>query len=258
MVAEEPVYLCVDAFGVVIPLEVRGQRLALAVRAAWNDALSDALPEARPVTVAIGRGTAEVHGSSVAEVLHRLSPVVTMRAIDQRAGRLIMMHAAVLADPMTGAAAVLVAPSGTGKTTAAVTLGADFVYLSDETAAIASDGSVLAYRKPLSIIETPGALLKKQLAASSLGMNVHGADCRVTAFLFIDRREDHSTTPEVTRLDVVRSIERAAPQVSYLPSLDRPLHQLAGVLKLARGLYDVRYREAASLGPVIRQVLGAS
>src|ERR671912_297894 len=129
--------LLVDAFGVIVPLRVRGAELAAAVREAWRDALTDREAGVSPLTVAIGTNTpAQVRGADIEEVLHHLSPAVTTHALVARAGQLMMLHAAALADPRTGATAVLVAASGTGKTTASRTLGKRFIYLSDETAAI--------------------------------------------------------------------------------------------------------------------------
>ena len=248
--------LCVDAFGVVVPVEVHGADLAAAVGGAWQDALTTAEPTVGPVTAAVtGHTSAMVQGVDIEEVLHNLSPAVTTHAIGQRAGRLVMLHAAALAEPDTGATAVLVAASGTGKTTAARTLGRRLLYLSDETAAITRDGHVLPYRKPLSIIESLGTHLKTQVAASTLGLDTSPCECRISALLVIERVPDHPDQPSVTPLDVVDAIAAIAPQTSYLPSLERPLHRLAEVIEFAGGAHRVTYREAATLDPVIRRLL---
>ena len=232
--------ICVDVFEVIVPVDVLGAGLADAVAVAWHDAISEKEPTVPPVTVAVGLdAAAQIRGGDIDEALHFLSPAITLHAIAARAGQLVMLHAAALADPQTGATAVLVAASGTGKTTAARILGGQFIYLSDETAAITHHGRVLAHRKPLSIIETPGKALKTQLAASALGLDTSSRDCRLGALVVIERAPDHPDTPTVNRLEPVDAIAAIAPQTSYLPSLDRPLHRLAEVIDLAGGAHHV-------------------
>lgn len=253
----EVTQLRVDAFGVVVPIEVHGPDLAEAVADAWRDALTEAEPSVPAISAAVGLDApTQVRGADVDEVLHYLSPTVTTHAIGARIGELVMLHAAALADPSTGDTAVLVAASGTGKTTASRTLAQRLVYLSDETAAIGRDGRVLPYRKPLSIIESAGSPLKRQVAASAMGLNTEQGEFRIKALLVIERSPNHPARPTVTTLDVVDAIAAIAPQTSYLPSFERPLHRLAEVIRHAGGAHRVTYREAATLEPVIADLLG--
>ncbi|KRF35044.1 hypothetical protein ASG94_13000 [Nocardioides sp. Soil805] len=247
----------VRGLGVDVALEVVGAELAQAVHSAWRDAVS---PEVRgtPITlrVAVGPATAgDVTGATLGEVLHYLSPVVTTRMIDRRAGELVMLHAAALADPVTGATAVLVAPSGTGKTTAAATLGRSMVYLSDETSAITAEGHVLPYRKPLSVIE--GGHLKTQRSPSELGLLTTDTEARLAALLVIERRVDHEGEPRVDPLALVDALAALTPENSYLARLERPLHRLADLVDLAGGAHRVTYRESADLSPLLSRLLGA-
>ena len=76
-----------------------------------------------------------------------LSIDVTLAALAQRAGELLLLHAAGLAAPDGGGVVVLVGPSGRGKTTAARVLGRHFRYVSDESIGIDTDGTVLPYRR---------------------------------------------------------------------------------------------------------------
>ena len=241
---EEPVR--VAAFGVVVPILPSSSALRAAVMEAWHDALTEEPSSAEPV---------EASGDDIAAALHHLSPAVTVRAIDARAGELVMLHAAALADPDTGRTAVLVAASGTGKTTASRTLGKRFVYLSDETAAIARDGAVLPYRKPLSIIES--GPLKTQVAPSALGLLTTDRACHLAAVIVLDRDPDHSGAPAQSRMDTIDAIAAIAPQSSYLPTTPRPLHRLAELIQLAGGAHQVTYAEAADLEDVLVQLLGA-
>ena len=148
-----------------------------------------------------------------------------------------MLHAAALADPATGRTAVLVAASGTGKTTASVTLGRSFAYLTDETSAITADGVVLTYRKPLSIID--GGHLKKQVAPSAA--RTARDRTRVPAGRPARDRAGplHQGAPTVEPLETVDAIAAIAPQSSYLPSMDKPLHRLAELIHLVGGARHV-------------------
>lgn len=235
----------VSAFGVVVPIR-SSEKLRGPVRAAWRDALTDDDPTTAEV-VAVG--------TDIESALHHLSPAVTTAAIDTRAGQLVMLHAAALADPGTGRTAVLVAASGTGKTTASVTLGKKFAYLTDETSAITPDGVVLPYRKPLSIIA--GGHVKQQIAPSELGLLATERECRLAALLVIERDPQHQGEPIVEQLETVDAIAAIAPQSSYLPSMDKPLHRLAELIHLVGGARHVQYAESADLEPVITQFLAA-
>lgn len=233
----------VEAFGVVVPIRA-GADLREPVLAAWRDAMTEDVATVEPV---------EAGGPTAESALHHLSPAVTTAAIAARAGELVMLHAAALADPSSGRTAVLVAASGTGKTTASVILGTTFAYVTDETASITPDGVVLPYRKPLSIID--GGPLKKQVAPSALGLLAPERECRLAALLVIERDPSHAGEPIVEPLDTVDAIAAIAPQSSHLPSLDRPLHRLADLIHLVGGAHRVRYAESSDLEAVLARLL---
>lgn len=255
---DSAIHVVVSAIGVNIGLVVSGRDLADEVKTAWQDALTES--PGRPskvLTVALGsQPRADVWGVSIEEVLHRLSPAVTQAAINHWAGDLMMLHAAAMADPATGATAVLVAASGTGKTTASRTLGRRFAYLSDETAGITRDGIVLPYRKPLSIIET--GQLKTQVSPSTLGLLATGLECRIGALLLLDRQPDHAGRPTVSPMDTIDAIAAMAPQSSFLPSVERPLQRLAELVDMAGGAHLATYREATDLEQPIADLLKAA
>lgn len=244
-VTDDEVVAHVSAFGVVVPIR-SSEELRHPVLGAWRDALTDDDPTTAEVAAV---------GTDIESALHHLSPAVTTAAINARAGQLVMLHAAALADPATGRTAVLVAASGTGKTTASVNLGRTFAYLTDETSAITPDGVVLAYRKPLSIID--GSHVKKQIAPSELGLLATGRECRLAALLVIERDPQHQGEPTVEQLETVDAIAAIAPQSSYLPSMDKPLHRLAELIHLVGGARHVRYAESADLEPVLTQLLAS-
>ena len=261
-VADEGSDLCVgiNALGVDLDLVATTAELAIAIREAWHDALSTE-PRAAAVSItatlasADGADDADVRGTDAAEVLHHLSPIVTQRAIEARVGDLLMLHAAALADPTTGATAILVAPSGTGKTTASRRLGKTFAYLSDETAGLERDGRVVPYRKPLSIIE--GGWVKTQLAPSALGLLDTDLECRLAAVLLLERSPDHGDEPTVTPLHTIDAIAAVTTEASYLARTEKPLHRIAEMLHLAGGAHRVTYREAETLEPVLHDLLAS-
>lgn len=248
-----PTSISVVALGVVIRIDCEDGALAWRVTEAWADALaSDSQAPSSTLTAGMSP-TNDVTGRDVEEVLHHLSPAVTTRAIAARAGELVMLHAAALADPDTGATAVLVAASGTGKTTAASTLGHRFVYLTDETSAIGPDGVLVAHRKPLSIIRS--GHVKDQVSPSSLGLLTGDGPAHLGALLVIQRDPDHAGEPEVVVLETIDALALLAPQASSLGRLDRPLHRVVDLIERVGGVRHVRYAEAATLEPVLRDLL---
>ena len=258
MTADAAEVLSLSTMGVRVVCRIGDVTTARAVRSAWRDAATaDEDPRATGHDLSVGLDSAhDVHGRDLTELLHLLSPAVTQRAIAANRGELVMLHAAALADPDTGATAVLVAPSGTGKTTASTVLGRRFAYLSDETAAVGRDGEVLPYRKPLSVIED--GPFKAQRSPSELGLLMTDRRCHLAALLVIERDPEHLGDPVVSRMHDVDAIAALAPQSSYLPSLERPLHRLAEVIAMAGGAHHVRYREAETLGEVVEQLLRAA
>src|SRR5690242_6668193 len=120
------------------PTAAQAEELAHAVRRAWAWTLIDSwdgAPASDPLDLDV-----PLLGD-VETTLHHLSSALTLAVVERQAGRLWMLHAAALADPASGATVVLVAPSGTGKSTAARTLGRRWGYVTDETAGLAADGS---------------------------------------------------------------------------------------------------------------------
>ncbi|MBS0023272.1 hypothetical protein [Microbacterium paraoxydans] len=240
----------VAAIGAVIDIDAssRGQGFAGRVRAAWADALT---PHDAPQRAVV---RAREHGDDDA-ALAALSSDVTLAALALRRGdALWMMHAAGLADA-DGRVVVLSAPSGTGKTTAARRLSRRYAYVSDETVGVAADGTVVAYRKPLSVIEAASPH-KVQVAPSSLhpGAPLAGA-LRVAAVVVLDRRPDGPDSPVVERLDLAQALELLAPQTSYLSDAPHPLHLIRDVLDRVGGAVRVRYREAETLDGVVAALL---
>jgi hypothetical protein len=237
----------VDAVGAVIEVDVsrRSARFQGRAQSAWVDALriGDVTPDA---TV----GTRENLGDDDA-ALSMLSTDVTMAALAHRRHDPVwMLHAAGLADE-TGRVVVLSAPSGTGKTTAARHLSQRYAYVSDETVAIAADGRVDPYRKPLSIIE-PDAAHKAQVAMSRLGgSHPLPSALRVVKIVVVDRSPDAPEQPVIEQLDVTEALELLGPQTSYLCDGEAPLQRIDALLEATGGAVRLRYREVAGIDAII-------
>jgi hypothetical protein len=196
-----------------------------------------------------------VAGTSVELVLDRLVPTITVEAITRNAGRFLMLHACGLADLRTGATVALVAPSGTGKTTLARTLGQRFGYVSDETVAIRRDRSVVAYPKPLSVLGGPDATFKHQMPASVLGLQPRPANLRLIAVALLSR-DPASSGVEVTEVSTVQALGDLTPQISFLAAMRTPLQRVAALLRETGGLRHVRYRDARDLEYLVTQLMG--
>lgn len=240
----------VSAVGAVIDIDVSRRDTAFQERAyaAWTDALYT------------GDRAADGEASDRPELdddaaLAMLSTDVTLQALAHRQGDdLWMLHAAGLADER-GNVVVLSAPSGTGKTTAARHLSRRYAYLSDETIGIDRRGGVIAYRKPLSVIEQD-VTHKVQVALSSLdGSRPVPADLRVVKIVVLDRSDDGPEHPELVDLDIVAALELLAPQTSYLGDAQSPLHLIDAILATTGGAVLLRYREVASIDETIAELL---
>lgn len=236
----------VAAIGAVIEIELtdRGGRFVEQARAAWADALYDG--DAEPEAVVADRPALDDEAA-----LAMLSTDVTLAALALRRGRpMWMLHAAGLADA-DGRVVVMSAASGTGKTTAARHLSRRLAYVSDETVAIADDGSVVPYRKPLSVI-AEGVPHKVQVAPSALHGRLPLPDrLRVARIVVLDRRADGPEVPDVEPLDLASALELLAPQTSYLSDMPAPLHLIRELLETTGGAVRVRYREVDTLDAVV-------
>lgn len=241
--------LSIDAVGARIDID--GSAVTddawVAVQTAWQDARAD------PATVSLPDATVHAHGSvSTRSMLAALSIDVTLAALRERAGDLLMLHAAGLAMP-DGRVVVLVGPSGRGKTTASRVLGREFGYVSDEAVGIAADGAVFPYRKPLSLIEH-GNHLKAQRSPKELGLrSLPAFPLRLAALVLLERDEE-SGHPRLERLDLAEGIVGLAGQASYLGRIAQPLLAIKAHVDAVGGVYRIVYREVSTLAPLLLQL----
>jgi hypothetical protein len=262
-----PLETHIAGLGVSVVIRCHGGRAAElheAVVAAWVDCVAaptseavavDVLLDDDPDVVAAARTTGLTASTSLPHLLHDLSPAVTQTVITANAGHLLMLHAAGVAHRVSGACVALVAASGTGKTTATRLLTRELGYISDETIGVREDLGILAYPKPLSLLESDGSTIKAQRAVTSLGLRIAQSDVRLAGVLLL-RRDPAGPELEVRPVRTVHALAELAPQTSYLARLDAPLHRLAATLEATGGLQHVRYREAASLAPLVQDLVG--
>jgi hypothetical protein len=187
-------------------------------------------------------------------LMDQLASRLNLEALQARVGELLLLHACAVADPATGATVVLVAPSGAGKTTASIALGRRFGYLSDEIAAIRFDGTMLAYPKPLSVL-VDGQRPKRQVSPSELGLLESPAHPWLAAIALLDRTSVQDQ-PDVAQMRTIEALPALAAQSSSLHLLNKPLHQLAGMLHRTGGLRRIRYHTADDLGAVVAGLMG--
>lgn len=262
----------VSAMGVVVGIEVTGTRAAEVLERLpelWEHcrAADDAAPETVVPVHFDGRREDGMAGAStrgpvrqrtepvtaddLEDLLQLLTQRITVAAIDALEGRHLMLHAACLADPTTGRAAVLVAPGGTGKTTLVRTLGPGRWYVTDETAVIRSDGSIEPYPKPLSVRREPGSAWKNETAPGGAGLVPPAGPVRAAALAVLRRDDEHVGAPAVTTLGTLDAVVELTHHASHLPSLDRPLQRVAALVESLGGVHLVTYRESADLAELV-------
>lgn len=205
--------------------------------------------------LAVGRAAPfAVEGETFEEFASELTSMLTVVAIEERAGELMMLHASGLADPVMGRTVALVARSGMGKTTATRVLATHFGYVSDETVAIERSGRILPYPKPLSVIDAPAPAPKVQRGPDELGLSPASAEARLGAVVLLGRQAglDAAAVEPVGHADALVDL---APQTSALARIERPLAWLCGILDECGGAVRVRYTEAHQLADVLPALL---
>ncbi|SDB80076.1 hypothetical protein GA0111570_101351 [Raineyella antarctica] len=174
-----------------------------------------------------------------------LASQLTLQAIERAMGERLMFHAAGLATRQ-GDVVALVAPSGTGKTTAARTLCADaFGYVTDETVSvgIGAEPDVLPYPKPLSVVTEQNGR-KAQHGPDELGLAPTPSHLRLTRLVLLDRHEE-PTVPSLSPVDLLDGLLEASQQISALSALPDPLQVLCRTVDRCHGVVRLSYSDIA-------------
>ena len=202
-------------------------------------------------------GTA-VHDEDLPRLLQRLTQNITHAAIAARTGELLLLHAAALAHPRTGATAAFVAPGNTGKTTLCRALGPGRAYVSDETVGIRRDGTITPYLKPLSTRRADWAGTKDEQPPGSAGLAAPGVTPWIAGVVVLSRDPGHTGPPVVEELDLLDAVVALTPESSGFMGTRAPLRWLADVLGRTGGARRAVYAEAASLEPLAAQICARS
>lgn len=193
---------------------------------------------------------------SADEFPYAFSRALTLASINRRAGTCLLLHAAGLAVP-SGATAVLVAPSGTGKTTATRLLGRTLGYLSDETVVLEADHSISPYPKPLSVIvDDDRNYHKEESSPDDLGLLPAPESPHLGAVVLLERSPEF-TTPELTGEPLIHTLVDLIPQTSALALLTDPLERLAKAVTTNGGPYRLRYAEIDKAATLLTDLLVA-
>ncbi|MBP1135069.1 hypothetical protein JOE31_001301 [Arthrobacter sp. PvP023] len=205
-------------------------------------------------SLAYDGGTFPLQAASFEELAENLTSRLTVAAILENAGELMMLHACGVADPVTGAVVALVAKSGTGKTTAASALAGAYGYVTDETVAIGPDGSVVPYPKPLSVKQEPGAP-KLQVGPDELGLQPAPSKLFIQSIVLLDRidaertegAEEAIAAPVLQRVPLADALLALIPDSSSQAEIEEPLQSLCRLIDRVGGAWRATYSEAADL-----------
>lgn len=277
----DPAVVPLHVLGTDVDLRVTGEdpgalvrtlreRWHLALRPGAGDRAVAAGPSSGPLVVEVGllpphgpvppwtRGETRVHDVDLPRLLQRLTQSVTHAAITARTGDLLMLHAAALAHPGTGATAAFVAPGNTGKTTLCRALGPGRAYVSDETVGIRRDGTIVPYLKPLSTRREDWVGTKDEQPPGGAGLSAPTTTPWVAGVVVLSRQPGHVGAPVVEELDVLDAVQALTPETSGFMRTDGPLRWLADVLERTGGARRAVYAEAASLEPLAAEICGRS
>ncbi|MBS1699368.1 MAG: hypothetical protein JST25_13310 [Actinobacteria bacterium] len=185
---------------------------------------------------------------------YAFSRAVTQAAIDRHAGSALLFHAAGLTSADGQRGVVLVAASGTGKSTAASRLGQHLGYLSDELVMLDAQQRLQGLPKPLSIVVPgfPGS--KDELSPDELGLGpTPGAPPLLSALVCLSRSPD-AGAPHLQAITMHDLIAETVSQTSSLWRVDHPLQQLALAAEKAGGPYRLHYSEIAEAEPLLLEL----
>jgi hypothetical protein len=259
----------VDAFGVHVEVQVRGDRagevmdrlpdlweFCEAPVGATGEVTTEVVFDSAPDAWVVAEATGAVSRGELEDLLQVLTQRITLSAIGARAGQCLMLHAACIADPGSGAAAAFVAPGGTGKTTLVSALGPGRWYVTDETTVVLDDRTVVPYPKPLSVRRTPDSLFKNETPPSSVGLVAPAGRVHLAALCMLERDPDHHGAPTVQMMPTLDALVALVPQTSHLPEMARPLQRLAALCESLGGVHRITYRESADLAGVLDELVG--
>ena len=211
-----------------------------------------------PPTEVTARGQVTQDGATVVEYArvedlpYELSRTVTLTALRAVAGRHVLLHAAGLHDEATDRFLALVAPTGTGKTTACRVLGRSFGYVTDETVCLTDDGTAVPYPKPLSVVRDPQRPFDKdEHSPDELGLGPTPAAPRLGALVVL-RRDPSIERPRLVPLGVLEAVAAVIPESSGARVTHHALRRLAEIVTTGPGPHRLEYRDIADCVELLR------
>lgn len=242
--APEPFFI--EVFGSVYAVHAPDARQRDVLSREWSRCAVPDLDaiESEPLSIAPGHSDQQAG--------YALASQITMTGIRQLRGGHLMLHACGLADH-EGRVVALVASSGAGKTTAALTLARSGLgYVTDETVATDPTGAVLPYPKPLSVVDDErGGGPKVQHGPDDLGLGTVPDTLRLARLALMERRPGREGAAILTPLPLVDGLLELIPQTSSLSRLDRPLQTVCRLLDDAGGIHRLTYTEIADATDLI-------
>jgi hypothetical protein len=246
--------------------------LAAVLRERWHLGLRDGTRDSPAAPLVVGaallppedppppwdRQDPVVQDRDLPRLLQRLTQSITHAVITARTGELLMLHAAGLAHPRSGATAVFVAPGNTGKTTLCRALGPGRSYVSDETVGIRRDGTITPYLKPLSTRRADWVGTKDEQPPGTAGLTAPATTPWVAGVVVLRREPELTGPPQVTALDVLDAVLALTPESSGFMGTEGPLRWLADVLERTGGARLAVYAEAAHLEPLAAEICARS
>lgn len=186
---------------------------------------------------------------------------ITLSAVGLLGSSRLNLHAAGLG-AADGRVLTLVAPSGTGKTTACERLARDLAYVTDECVSVGPDEyDVLPFPKPLSIRragtdapERDAGDAKIVVGPDQLGLARPTSPLRVGPLVFLDR-QPVVDEPRLVEVDWTTTLLDLIPQTSALPRLREPLRVLVDYVRRAGGARRLIYSEFDSAAHLLHALL---
>lgn len=173
-----------------------------------------------------------------------VSRALTQATLQRQRGSMLLLHAAGLTAPEDGRALVLVAGSGTGKSTAAHRLAGTWGYLSDESIGILTDHRVLGHPKPVSLLVDPAEPeYKVETSPDDAGYAVASPTPTLAAVVLLRRDPTRGEPPALATAPLLDGMLTAIAQTSSLYLLEHPLDRLARALTVHGGPFALDYRD---------------
>jgi hypothetical protein len=227
--------LTIDAFGITVAVVAPDDECRARWAAQWARCL---VADAEPAVTIDAAEAVRADEPDVTD--YSLTTRVTTAALEQVGSSRLSLHAAGLTDDL-GRVLALVAASGTGKTTAARTLGRHLGYLSDETVSVGADLDVRSYQKPLSIVvDADVPFRKRQHPPEELGLREPVLPARLTRLVGLSRG---GPEPGLRPISMSEAVTLLVPQTSYVTGFAAPVLEITRLVHRVGGMWELGYAE---------------